>query len=309
MQSKYTIKRLSEENIHALIKLYREVFCRTIDYSFIAQKYNTKYLEVEYIGHLAYDECGAPVAYYGIIPCRVTVNGKILLAAQSADTMTHPRAQKRGLFVLLAKATFALAKEKGIQFVFGFPNQNSFGGLVKLGWKFTSKKLKSFRIGVPTIPFAKIAAQANFLTSLYEIFIRILFSKNNTDPASVFASRTNEVTHDASFFRYKSYHPTYYAKIKGTSFAFRIDRFLRIGYVQFPSDDGASRFIRRIKRIAIVTGCREILFITHENSQAYQILSRHLPSIDSFPIGFLALTDDNINFEEIVFDYYDIDIF
>ena len=59
-----------------------------------------------------------------------------VLAAQSIDTMTHPRSQGKGVFTKLANACYGIAKERGIQLLYGFPNPSSYPGFVrKLGWK------------------------------------------------------------------------------------------------------------------------------------------------------------------------------
>lgn len=128
--SNYSFSKLEPGNIKDLYRLFDAVYHKSCPKNYFDLKYSTAYTGVSYIGFLAYHN-QIPVAYYGIIPTFVSINKQTVLGAQSCDTMTHPEHQKKGLFVTLAKKTFELAKEKGIHFVFGFPNQSSYPGFIK----------------------------------------------------------------------------------------------------------------------------------------------------------------------------------
>jgi GNAT superfamily N-acetyltransferase len=74
-------------------------------------------------------------AIYASLPVYVRVNGTVRLALQSLDTMTDGDFRGRGLFVKLAKRTFARAEADGAAFIYGFPNGNSAHGFFeRLGW-------------------------------------------------------------------------------------------------------------------------------------------------------------------------------
>jgi hypothetical protein len=55
----------------------------------------------------------------------------LLLAAQSADTMTHPAFRNRGLFVKLAGMTVDLCRRTQIAFAFWFPQPAFITGFCK----------------------------------------------------------------------------------------------------------------------------------------------------------------------------------
>src|ERR1700744_5068987 len=126
----HTIQRLSAANINALVKLHAAVYKREVPVTFFINKYNPAYTNVMYTGFIAYNEAVQPIAYYGVIPCFLRHGSEVILAAQSADTMTHPGYRNRGLFVELANLTYELCRAEGINIIFGFPNQNSLPGLV-----------------------------------------------------------------------------------------------------------------------------------------------------------------------------------
>lgn len=75
-------------------------------------------------------------ASYSMIPRRFWVEGSERMGALSLDTLTGSAWRNRGLFVHLAKETYARAAPEGGSFVYGFPNPNSKPGFLKhLGWR------------------------------------------------------------------------------------------------------------------------------------------------------------------------------
>jgi GNAT superfamily N-acetyltransferase len=74
-------------------------------------------------------------AIYATLPVFARVDGEVRLALQSLDTLTDADFRGKGLFVRLAKETFARAARDGAAFVYGFPNGNSAHGFFKkLEW-------------------------------------------------------------------------------------------------------------------------------------------------------------------------------
>lgn len=126
----YRFARLSTSNLKDLYTLFTAVYNKACPPSYFERKYDTAYTGAHDIGYLAYLG-NVPVAYYGVIPTILSIRQQKVLAAQSCDTMTHPAHQKKGLFVKLARQTFELARQEGIQLIFGFPNQNSYPGFIK----------------------------------------------------------------------------------------------------------------------------------------------------------------------------------
>jgi hypothetical protein len=86
------------------------------------------------------EHAGAVVGQYAAIATRFRVSRpageETRVFAMSCDTMTHPRYQKQGMFVTLARELNAdLAERHGVDVVWGFPNDASHPGFVsKLGW-------------------------------------------------------------------------------------------------------------------------------------------------------------------------------
>jgi GNAT superfamily N-acetyltransferase len=74
-------------------------------------------------------------AIYATLPIRMRIAGEVTLAIQSVDTITDQAFRGRGLFVKLAKATYARAAAAGASLVYGFPNGHSAHGFFeRLDW-------------------------------------------------------------------------------------------------------------------------------------------------------------------------------
>src|ERR1700712_3714633 len=213
----YHIERLSRGNLDALEKLYNATYGRSRPEGYFAKKYDTAYTGVEYVGYIAFNENQNPIAFYGVIPCLIRYADTLFLAAQSADTMTHPKYQFKGLFVQLANLTFDLCMDEGISLVFGFPNQNSLHGfLVRLKWQMT-ETLAYYNIPTGLVSFEGITKRVPFLKKMYDhyqqyILKDYLLSKKGIDIV-VFKEGFAGVNRNAHYINYKTYNETQVIKI------------------------------------------------------------------------------------------------
>jgi hypothetical protein len=78
------------------------------------------------------------VGQYALMPTWLRLGDEVVLGAQSLDTMTHPEYRNQGMFTVLAKACMELAATKGVDALYGFPNESSYHGFVhRLNWDHT----------------------------------------------------------------------------------------------------------------------------------------------------------------------------
>jgi len=78
------------------------------------------------------------VGQYALMPTRLRLGNEVVLGAQSLDTMTHPDYRNQGMFTVLAKSCMELAKAKGVEVLYGFPNESAYHGFVhSLNWDHT----------------------------------------------------------------------------------------------------------------------------------------------------------------------------
>jgi hypothetical protein len=309
-KTSYHIERLSTENIHLLAPLYFQVFKKKVHPAFFIKKYSTGNWGVEHIGFIAFTKENLPAAFYGVIPCTLLIESLEVLAAQSADTMTHENHRNRGLFIQLALKTYELARENNIKFIFGFPNQNSYPGLVKLNWQFSRERLKLFKMKASRFPFAKIFLRIEALSIMYKKAAKRFLSNENVKETIFSLKDSNCVKHDQLFMEYKAYSETVYTRFDaGIDLWIKIDGTLKIGFVNFHKNIDGFEFIKTITRLATFLGCSEVSFITHKNSSLYNALHTIIQPVDSLPIGFYNLTNEMYQFDKIGFEYCDIDIF
>lgn len=304
----YSIERLSEAHIPALANLYNLCFRKNISPDWFRQKYNTENLGVKYIGFLALDQ-NKVAAFYGVIPCPVILEGQEILAAQSADTMTHPDHRNKGLFVTLARKTYKLAKNSNIRFLFGFPNQHSQPGAVKLGWDFSLPAMKLFQLTPRSLPYARLIFRSKLLSQCYLGAIRLTLGSDRGSTAGIFSKQRNGPKHDAAFIAYKKYSPAFFISINQTDIWVRLDGDMKIGLISTPPESDARPLLKKLKTLAAVLGCGRVVFITSHNTGLYKSLSPHLQPVDAFPTGIYRLTEERLPYELISFEYCDLDIF
>ena len=307
----YHIERLSKLNINALEKLHHEVYGRFNPPGYYTKKYDTSYTGVQHVGYIAFNERHNPIAYYGVIPCFIRYGDQLYLAAQSADTMTHPKYQFKGLFVQLANLTFDLCMEEGISLVFGFPNQNSLHGfLVRLKWQMT-ETLAHYNIPTGIISLEGIVRRIPFLKKMYEhyqqyVLRNYLVSKKGIDNA-VFKEGFAGVNRNALYLNYKMYNNTQVIKIGDALLWIKIKNGLIVGDVNCPSGEFDSMLLE-LKKLAMKLGLKSIQFHTSHQTRLSWLLSSRYPAEPSFYVLFKDF-GSRIPLDKIKFTYADVDTF
>ncbi|MBC7603792.1 MAG: GNAT family N-acetyltransferase [Ramlibacter sp.] len=81
---------------------------------------------------------GKIVGQYALWPTQLRLGTELVSGAQSLDTMTHPDFRGQGMFTVLAEECMRYAAARGVEALYGFPNDNSQPGFVrKLDWDCT----------------------------------------------------------------------------------------------------------------------------------------------------------------------------
>ncbi|MFA6085042.1 GNAT family N-acetyltransferase [Mucilaginibacter sp.] len=307
----YRIKRLNYDRLKDMAQLYEAVYGKPLAADYYARKYDTAYTKVMYTGFLAYNANDLPVAYYGVIPCFIRYDYEPVLAAQSADTMTHPGHRNKGLFVLLANLTYDLCRNKGIKLLFGFPNQNSLPGLAnKLGWQVVGH-LDRFTIPVTTVPLERMAANSSVLKGLYKAYIKQVLKKlvlpQQGIPNSVFNEEYNGVYRADDYLQYKTYNTTCTIKIGEATVWFKIQNGFIVGDIN-GFDNDFDKVIKTLTQLAKKLGLQKLQFQASPYTKLYALLKKRSEPIPAFPVLIkdLGLGTDLTNIE---FTFADIDIF
>jgi hypothetical protein len=137
MANKYSIRKFSLSDIDGVVQLMNLVFKPQI--SFTKEWWRWKYecnpagFDSE-TGILVAEDQGMIVGHYAVIPFKIQIGNKIVIAAQSVDTAVHPEYRRLGMFSELARKTYAEVLNR-YPFLFGFPSEMAYKGFVDLGWK------------------------------------------------------------------------------------------------------------------------------------------------------------------------------
>ena len=288
----YIIKRVSEENYKDIAWLFRE---RGVNYSeeFVRRKFNTGFTGKMNIGFIAYDsKSGEPASHYSVFPCFMQIAGKKVLVAQSGDTITHERHQRKGLFVRLAEETFSLSRNEGFEVVYGFPNDQSYHGFVnRLNW-IHSENFHSYEIPVRTFPLQRTFSKLR-LSTMYESFVNVYAVRQNKSgkrPSnSVIEEGYSGVVHDVGFFRYKTYTKNYFATVENVLVWFKIEGGLSVGDIQCANGFDIIKVENALKKLSGILGCEKIRIHASPGTRLQQALDQRYASSPDIFICWLSL--------------------
>ncbi len=307
----YHIERLCDGNIAAVEQLHADVYGKMPPDGFFAKKYDTAFTGVKYVGYIAYTDARYPAAFYAVIPCFIQVDGKTVLSAQSADTMTHPLHRNRGLFVELATLTFQLCRTSAIGFIFGFPNQNSLPGFIyKLNWKQT-ELMDCFIIPCANFSLKRYFSKVPFLKDWYFNYKRKVLGRYKIErhgsANSVFNDGFGGVCRDEGYLQYKTYTDTFVIKVDDAIFWIKVDGILLIGDIS-TSEQGFDGAMNKLKKLARKAGIKEIHFHASPGIALHRLFATAYNSIPSFPVIFKDFAGDAPT-HKIKFTTADIDTF
>jgi hypothetical protein len=312
VQKEYSIKRISKELIPDVAKLHEAVYGKPAGPDHFPRKFDTGYTGVEYVGFIAHNNDGIPVAYYGVLPCFIQEGEKTILAAQSADTMTHPQHRYKDMFVELSKMTFELCRELGILLIFGFPNQNSYHGAVKrLGWKMTGS-MCCFSIPVKSLPLESLTARSRIFRSFYDRYSGSIWNKIKLAQQgianSVLADGFAGVVRSNEYLQYKDFSATRIIKVADAKIWISNRPGMLIGDMEGITEKNFADVMLRLKKIAKKLGKRKIQFHICPGTSLHKLFAAAYEEAPSYPVLFQDF-GSTIAPEQIKFSFADIDIF
>lgn len=311
-QKEYSIVRLNKDNLQDVAKLHTAVYNSMPAPGYFSEKYNTAYTGIEYTGFIAYNRENIAVAYYGVIPCFIRYGNEIILAAQSADTMTHPKYRYKGMFVELSNLTFELCRELGIRLIFGFPNQNSYHGAVnKLGWKMTHR-LDYFSIPVKGLRLESVCSKFGFSKKLYGLYRQSVLKKYISPVKGVQNSAEEEgfatVYRSEDYFQYKTYSRSQVIRLDDTSIWIKGKYGLMIGDIEGLNEKNFTTVLETLIGIAKKLGVKEIQFHCSPGIQLHSLFSAYCEPSPSYHALFQDFGSP-VPLEKIKFIFADIDVF
>jgi hypothetical protein len=251
--------------------LFLNAFHQTVSIAEIERRYNTTKLGAPQIGFIAIDaESGEPAAHFGVLPLKIINKGRILLAAQNADVMTHSKHRKRGLFTKLSGFTCALSREQGMELLYSSPNKYSYHGLVHSSkWAHLEDIIRyDLKLKIKTIPLPKISLKSGFLFEQYLLYAKWILNKFIVEPPEEF---TNTLLIDAprvyrnkEYIKYKSGINKFFIKIEEVTFWIKLADVIWIGDIDHYGKVNVA-IIQKLKKLAFKLGYNTIVLNLNES--------------------------------------------
>jgi len=306
----FYFERLSEENFSKFYHLFCTVFDKKTPYDFLYKKYNTGYLGggLKYVGFVAFNQNQEAVSYCGTIPFAFKINGQSYIGAHSCDHMTRSDARKKGLFVKLNDLSDALCEELGIDFVFGFPNQNNHPILVKYAQWEIIDTTQAFEIPVSGLPVSSLANRTSLLKNVYQKFVKNqLQSKLSQKPIE---RNWNGIIRDDAFYSYKKYSPNYVVQLKNGKVWLKVKGVIFIGDLELNPSGDFQELLNELKKLAFQLGIRKIIFLASSNFPIVQQFAKHFTAKSGNGIGVKRLQkQEKIDLHQLQFTLGDYDTF
>ena len=305
----YQLTRLTKSNLDALVPLYKTVFGNKVSHDFVRRKFDTAYLGCGPFGHLAYFRT-EPIAFHGAVPFRMQFGGRIEVSAQYGDAMTHPKHTGQGLFTELGHRTDAALQEAGINFVWGFPNQNSeYGYVHKLNW-LSEERMLGFKINTGALAAGKILHRVSdrwskkLRASLSEHAYAGLSAGSLSEESGVVTT-----VRDRAFYHYKSFGQNFVVALEGVVFWLKWQAGLMVGDVLAPSKQD---FFKGLEALVSLVRKQQVgqivLQFSPQTKLAEWMLERADETFESWMIGYKPFQSD-FPLQKLKLTFGDLDTF
>ena len=298
MDSEYIYEEFDRSHYVKFNLLYRNAFKKSMPFREFWNRFDTQSLGKEFIGFIAtHRETGTPASFYGVFPLKMRNGHSIISAAVSGDTMTHSQFRRRGLFQTLAKMTFDKCLNMDIKLIYGFPNSQSYHGLVhNLGWKHLNDLTEWTLDLYPGIsPVPRIITYFKFIRPLFISYALLLlkdFIVTNIQSFNTpFASRYSVVDRNRDYLTYKWNGDKMFLEICGTVVWIRLSRFLWVG--DFSNLENLKpEVIKQLKKFGRLMGYNSIRFaVNNEITLPYAM--KDFRATQKYPTCILYF--DNVN--------------
>lgn len=282
----FRVERTTSRNVHLLVPLFREVFRREVSEDFLLRKYTTPWTrDGQFHGYMVLDAKGRAVAHHTGIPVRFRFGDRLVLGAQSCDTMTAAELQGKGVFTLLGKKVDQLLRDEGFEFIFGFANDVTVvAAPKKLGWARLGN-LKGFRLPVRTLPLERVCRRLRFPYRAYLALVDAVFAPARMAepvPSSCAEDGHGGVERDEAFYGYRCFTFNRRVRLAGVPVWFRVDSALTLGEIGPATEKDFLAMVRALRRRCFWLGISDVYFHATPGTRNEVLFSRHFPSFESW---------------------------
>lgn len=135
MEEEFSYRKYINSDFSSYCDLFDNVYSHKINSEFFNWKHNLSGSIKEPFIYLVFNKTGNLIGANSFFKSEFKLKNKIYNAIQSGDTMVHLDYRGKGIFKKIIKFAMADLKNYGFDFIFGFANNNSYPGFIKLGFK------------------------------------------------------------------------------------------------------------------------------------------------------------------------------
>lgn len=313
IEAAYEFHRISRERLKDIQHLYKEVFGKDMPLDFFIKKYDTAYTGIENIGYIAYHkETGEVAATTALIPVVFRFRDQIIIGGHSGDSATSNNHQKKGLYSYLLMKGEELAIQEGVQFFWGFANQNSVGPAVKSLGLTNNEKMNCYHFSIPAIPVEALCRKIPFLQNLYQRYVSFVlncfFKPADRLPDNFVLDNRCGTMRNEAYRLYKKLDHSSVWKLGNTIVWLKVQGGMQVGDVEAADFNQLKKMVQRLKWIAFLVGTHKMFFHFSPRLPINAWMEKLCPKTQSWPICFKDYTT-GLPLEELNFTYADLDNF
>lgn len=305
----YTIKRIGKENLDDVVKVFNNTRGTNVKKSFFEKKYITPWSE-DFISVIAYYN-EEPVSHSVATPFTINIlNNHKVVAGQVGDTVTVKTHQRQGLFKNVNAKLCEISENSGIEFLFRFPNPNTFNGLINhLNYRHIDSfysfifKAKTF---LPILKILNKLKTKKLIHFFYKTIALLSNSKRSAFESSIIRQGFYGISHDKTFLKYKTFSKNHVLNILGDKYWIKHDDGLIVGDFMVSDEE---KFIKKLKRFCFWTGIHKVKFIVSSGTKEYNLLCKYTKPEKSLPICIKKTSNLNLDFSKLKFTFADSDYF
>jgi len=132
----YVLRRYTSEDFEEYVDLYKAVYSKDLDMELFLWKNKKNHdLNEQPLIYLIFNEDNKLIGANSFFINEIKYNNETYLGVQSGDTMVHKDYRGKGLFKKIIQYAISDLTNSGYKFIYGFANNQSYPGFVKLNFE------------------------------------------------------------------------------------------------------------------------------------------------------------------------------
>jgi len=251
-----------------------------------------------FLGYIAYNTEGNPVAFIGGFPAKFHKGNRFYEGVQIGDVITHPSHRRKGLFVSIASRFFDFLEElESFDLVFGLPNDNLAPAYFnKLHWK-NNGLIQSYSLHKTRLNIYGICHKFKFLTPFYHFYKNVVLKLHQVNKLKIIENNSSSfvLIKDMNLFNYKKKYLN--ATLISISNNYYYIKFIDGIQIDFILINEESKVQKDLSYLSFIFGVNKFTTMQTENSSYLSSLINigFIKANYSLNTGYLFLKDKSIS--------------